>query len=434
MACPQRRHSRGILDLITDLFARPEWRSLLALMIGLLIGAERERRKGEGETRGSAGLRTFGLVALLGALAAESGSTTLVLLAGSFTAAAALLGYALGDRRDPGLTSEVALVVTFVLGVLVQTRPMLALAASVVVTVLLACRDPLHRLVRDVITRQELLDGLTFSVAALVVLPLLPDRALDPFGLFNPFTLWRLAVVLMGLSALGYTAQRLLGPRYGLTVAGFASGFVSSSASIAAMGERARADARLVGPSAAGAIASILGSLVYLLALVVAADPGLFRRLVVSLGLAAAAILAYTAVLTLRAAWAETEPMASGRAFNVWTAVLFAALVAIFALISTALTAWLGTAGALAGAAVTGLADAHATAVSLATLSIAGKISEDSAALAILIGLSANMVAKAPVAFTLGPRAYAMRVTLGLALLLVGVWGGYAWELVARTL
>jgi uncharacterized membrane protein (DUF4010 family) len=125
--------------------------------------------------------------------------------------------------------------------------------------------------------------------------------------------------------------------------------------------------------------------------------------------------------------------MAPGRAFNVWIALLFAALVAMFALISTALTAWLGTAGALAGAAVTGLADAHATAVSLATLHTAGKISEDSAALAILIGLSVNMVAKAPVAFTLGPRAYAMRVTLGLALLLAGIWGGHAWELVAGT-
>src|SRR5512140_3808194 len=155
---------------------------------------------------------------------------------------------------------------------------MLALAASVMVTVLLAARDPLHRLVRDAITRQELLDGLTFSVAALVVLPLLPDRTIDPFGFVNPFALWRLAVVFMGLSALGYAAQRLLGQRYGLTIAGFASGFVSSSAAIAAMGGRARADASRAGRSAAGAVASILGSLVYLLALVVAADPGLFRR------------------------------------------------------------------------------------------------------------------------------------------------------------
>jgi uncharacterized membrane protein (DUF4010 family) len=103
-----------------------------------------------GQTRGPAGLRRFGLVALLGALAAETQLTTLVLLAGSFIAAAALLGYALGDGRDPGLTSEIAFVITFVLGVLVQPRSTLALATSVMVTVLLATRDPLHRLVRDV--------------------------------------------------------------------------------------------------------------------------------------------------------------------------------------------------------------------------------------------------------------------------------------------
>jgi uncharacterized membrane protein (DUF4010 family) len=126
--------------------------------------------------------------------------------------------------------------------------------------------------------------------------------------------------------------------------------------------------------------------------------------------------------------------MTPGRAFDARTAVLFAVLVAVFALVSTGLTTWLGSAGTLAGAAVTGLADAHATAVSVATLAIAGTIGEDAAALAILIGLSANMAAKAPMAFTLGPPAYAMRVTLGLALLLIGLWAGYAWEMLAGVL
>ena len=219
--------------------SRPEWPLAVSLAIGLLIGLERERRKGEGSTRAAAGLRTFGLVGLLGGVAAQIGGGGFLVLAGAFVVLGALAAYWLGDRKDPGLTGEVALVMTYVLGVLAQTRPAVAFEAGIVVAALLAFRAPLHRMVRDKITDQELLDALTFAIAAVVILPLLPDRPVDPLGLLNPFTLWRLAVVAMGLSFLGYVAQRLLGGRHGLLVAGLAAGFVSSTAAVAAMGARA---------------------------------------------------------------------------------------------------------------------------------------------------------------------------------------------------
>jgi uncharacterized membrane protein (DUF4010 family) len=194
---------------------RPEWPLLVALAIGLLIGLERERRKGEGTSRSPAGLRTFALVGLLGGVTALSGDVAFVVIA-----------YGLGDRKDPGLTGEVALVATFSLGVLAQTRPVVAFETGVVIAALLAFRVQLHTFVRKRISDQELLDALTFAVAAVVILPLLPNRAVDPFGLLNPFTLWRLAVVAMALSFLGYGAQRLLGGRNGLLVAGLAAGLV----------------------------------------------------------------------------------------------------------------------------------------------------------------------------------------------------------------
>src|SRR5262249_58917361 len=114
----------------------------------------------------------------------------------------------------------------------------MALGAGVAVALLLAIRTTLHHFARDVLTEREFFDGLIFFIAAAVVLPLLPNRPIDPFGLFNPFALWRLMVVLMALSAAGYITLRLVGPRYGLAIAGFASGFVSSTACIAAMGGR----------------------------------------------------------------------------------------------------------------------------------------------------------------------------------------------------
>jgi hypothetical protein len=103
-------------------FSRPEWPLLVALAIGLLIGLERERRKGEGNTRSAAGLRTFGVVGLLGGVATLICNSGLVLLAGGFIGLAALAAYWLGDRKDPGLTGEVALVMTGQIGVLAIGR------------------------------------------------------------------------------------------------------------------------------------------------------------------------------------------------------------------------------------------------------------------------------------------------------------------------
>jgi uncharacterized membrane protein (DUF4010 family) len=111
-------------------------------------------------------------------------------MAGAFVALGALTAYALGDREDPGLTGEVALVVTFALGVLAPTRPAVAFESAVMIAALLDFRVQLHAFVHKRISDPELLDALTFAIAAVVVLPLLPNHAVDPFGLLNPFTLW----------------------------------------------------------------------------------------------------------------------------------------------------------------------------------------------------------------------------------------------------
>ncbi|HSN26446.1 MAG TPA: MgtC/SapB family protein, partial [Kofleriaceae bacterium] len=170
------------------LFESLEGRLLIALAIGLLIGAERERRKGTGVDRKPAGLRTFALVALVGGASAALGHE--LAIAAGFLAIGGLAtaSYLLGDRSDPGLTSEVALVLTYALGALAQLAPRAALACGVLAASLLALRAPLHRFTR-LLTEDELRDALVFGISAAVVLPLLPDRTVDPWGVLNPFTL-----------------------------------------------------------------------------------------------------------------------------------------------------------------------------------------------------------------------------------------------------
>nr|QQZ48850.1 MgtC/SapB family protein [Phenylobacterium glaciei] len=138
-----------------------------------------ERRKGDGPARSPAGLRTFALVGLLGGLTATFGDRHLILLVGALVGFGVLIAYALGERGDPGLTGEVALIATYVLGVLAPAKPVLALEVGIVVAALLAFRMQLHHFVRERISDQDLRDGLTFAIAAVVILPCCPtDRSI----------------------------------------------------------------------------------------------------------------------------------------------------------------------------------------------------------------------------------------------------------------
>lgn len=403
-----------------------QWSVLTALAIGLLIGVERERRKGAGPGRAPAGLRTFAIVGLLGGLSAATGETGLVLISGAFVAVATIVAYALSDRQDLGLTGEVALVATFILGVLAQSQPILALEVGIIVTALLAFRVELHRFVRERISDQELLDALTLAICAVVILPMLPNRAVDPFGLLNPFTLWRLAVVAMALSWGGYIAQRLVGARYGLLVAGLAAGFVSSTACVAAMGGRSRAEPALQAASAAGAVASFVGSLAYLSAVTAAVSPSLLMPLAPSLAIAILFILIYAAWLARGSASPAEAHEPQGRAFNRMGVVVFVALIGGFSILSELLIRWLGPSAALGGALIMGLADAHAAAVSMATLFTGGRVDATTAAIGVLLAVTTNMVVKIPTAFVSGSRPFALRVSLGAGLVLAGLWIGSA--------
>jgi len=405
---------------------QPEFKLLLALGIGLLVGVERERSKGAGPTRGAAGLRTFALIGLVGGVAGLFGQPLLTAVAGLFVAAAAVASYRRSRPDDPGLTTEVAMFATFLLGVMTADRPQAAVAAGVVMAVLLAARAPLQALVRDVLTQRELMDGLAFAIAALVVLPLLPDRAVDPLGVLNPFALWRLAVVMMGLSALGYVAQRLAGGRRGLLLAGLAGGLVSSTATIAGMARRSRETPASTAAAAAAGAASMLSSMAYLAVLLATLRPPLLAALLLPLLAGGGLILLYSLVLAGRGSAAGPADGVTGRAFDLPATAFFVGLVAACTLLSRLLEIWLGDRGVLAGAAATGLADAHAAALSVTGLAAAGKLPDDVAALGVLVALVANMLVKAPTAWALGGTAYGVRVGFGAVLLSAGLIAGAA--------
>ena len=209
-----------------------------ALGIGLLIGAERERRKGGGPARAPAGIRTFTVASLAGAASVMVGGAVVLAVTVTGVAALTAIAYLRSRSDDPGVTTEIALILTALLGGLAMQQPALAAGMAVGLAALLAARTPLHHFVRSVLTESEVNDALIFAGATLVVLPLLPNQALGPYDALNPRSIWIVVILVMAISAAGYVLVRMLGARFGLPIAGLASGFISSTATIGAMGAR----------------------------------------------------------------------------------------------------------------------------------------------------------------------------------------------------
>ena len=397
-----------------------------ALGIGLLLGTERERRKAGGATT-SAGIRTFALVTLGGAVARASGSELLLAAGMVVVGGATIVAYALGDRKDPGLTSEVALVVAYLLGVTAVDDPTLAAALGVMVTVVLAGRDQLHRLVRETLTEQELRDGLLLSGLALVILPLLPNTTVGPYGVLNPAIVGRLVVIVMVISAAGYVAVRALGPTRGLPLAGFAGGFVSSVATIGAMGARARRDPALAHAAVAGATLSSLATVILLAVVVGATSPPALDALlppVIASGLAAAAYAGLAALRALRTPAADDS--IAGRAFDLRGALAFAAAVTAIIFLGAAANATLGSSGLVLAAGLAGAVDTHAAAISVGSIVAAGNLGARDAVVPILAAMTANGASKCVLAFWSGGRQFGPQIAVGQAAMLGAAWAAWA--------
>lgn len=233
-----------------------------ALGIGLLIGAERERRKGIGPTRSPMGIRTFTSVSLLGAVSLTLGDATLLAVMALAVAGLSAMAYRLNQEQDPGLTNEAALLLTLLFGSLAMRGPALASGLAVILAILLNARSFMHRLVSTVLSEVELNDALILAAAALVLLPLAPDRYLGPFNALNPRTIWTIAILIMSISAVGYLSLRVMGPRVGLPITGLTSGFVSSAATISSMGARAAQESSLLAGAVAGTVLSTVATVI----------------------------------------------------------------------------------------------------------------------------------------------------------------------------
>lgn len=397
----------------------------VALGIGLLIGAERERRKRSGPVRSPAGIRTFAVTSLAGAVSVVAGGEILLAVTTGGAILLTAIAYFRSQSDDPGLTSEIALVLTALLGGLSMQQPALAAGVAVTLAALLAARTQLHHFVRSVLTELEVTDGLILAGATLVVLPLLPDQSMGPYGALNPRSIWLIVILVMAIGAAGYIAVRILGDRFGLAIAGLASGFISSVATIGAMGTRAKTTPAILGAAVAAAVLSTVATIVQMCAVLAATSMTVLRVLSIPLLCAGLAAVAYGVVFTIKALRdTKTANSQTGHAFSFVSAIMLAVTLSGILLVSAALRENYGEIGVMIGAALAGFADTHSAAVSIASLVASGKMNPSDAISPILAALSTNTISKIVVAWTAGGRPFAARLTPGLIFVISAAWAG----------
>ena len=390
----------------------------VALAVGLLIGLEREQSAAaeHKDQHLIGGARTHPIVALLGGLsmllAAEVGLVLpVVVLVALVTFLVVNYHADLREGRGPGITSEIALVVSFMLGALALStgiiepstrRISVVAAAAVVVTLLLSVKPRSKELARRM-SQEDVNATLKFLIVAVVVLPLLPDETYGPLEVLNPRQIGFLVVLIAGISFVGYAAVRIMGPERGLGLTGFVGGLASSTAVTLAMSSRAKEEPGLI---RACALAVVLASTIMVarVAIVIGlVNSALLRALtwpLVAMGVAstAASLLLY---LRSRRHARTSEPVSISNPFELSTALKFAAVFSVVLLGSRAATEYLGTRGTYAAGLLAGTTDVDAISLSMARLA-GGEIALPVAATTVFLGLASNTIVKGAMATALG--------------------------------
>ena len=387
----------------------------IALGVGLLVGLQRERAAAL-----IAGVRTFPLITLFGALCGffSDRGGSLVIPAGVI-AVATLVWIANAPhpgrtQYDPGLTTEVAMLVMFGVGVLAGTgERAMAVVLGATTAVLLHLRPQLHSFAER-IGDTEMRAVMQFVVVALIVLPVLPDENWGPYGVFNPRRIWWMVVLITGISLGSYIAYQLLGNGAGSVVGGILGGLISSTATTVSTARASRngpADSSTALPSLIIQIASAV-VFVRVLVLMGLAAPSQFARMAPL----PAVMLGLMTLMAVRVWWKARGTVgtrtAASNPSELKLALTFAALFVVVLLAVAAAKSTFGNRGLYAVAILSGLTDMDAITLSTSQLAQRGELDGSVAGRVILVAALANLVFKAGAVAVLGSRELARRVAL----------------------
>jgi uncharacterized membrane protein (DUF4010 family) len=379
-----------------------------ALGLGVLLGLERERKHLTDNS--FAGVRTFGLIALAGAIAGYlgegAGQPWLAVAVFAAVAALVVVSYATSAKLgELGITTEVSALVAFLLGYLCL-RGQVTLAAGLAVAsgAVLALKEWLHRLAGG-ISPADVEATLKFAIVSLIVLPLVPDRAYGPppFDVVNPHDIWLMVVLISGLNFTSYVLVKVLGPEHGIGATGLLGGLVSSTAVTLGFSQRSRQEPAHATALALGILIAWAVMFARVLVLAAVVTPLLAARLALAITGVAVPSLVIVLVLRRRQRSAGTASVAArANPFELGQAIRFGLLFGVVTLVARAAQVYFGNPGLYFAGAFAGLTDVDAITLSMANLARADPDMRSVAARAVLIAVLANTLVKGALAVFLG--------------------------------
>lgn len=388
----------------------------IALAIGLLIGLERGwRTRDQNEGMRVAGLRTYGLISLLGGLSGiltQQVDTYLMGFVFLGLTSVLLLAYSksLDKFKDYSITGTIASLTTFTLGALtVYGHITLAAASAVVLTSLLGFKPLLHGWMKK-LEQHELHATLKLLLISVVILPILPDQNYGPWAAFNPYHIWWMVVLIAGISYLGYFAIKIVGNQHGPVLTGALGGLVSSTAVTLNLSKLSTQYPNMENVLAAGILTACATMFARTLLLTSIMNPTLFRALLPAL--LVMSIFTYFVAFLLWQNGREfrtTEQITLENPFQLGMALKFGAFLVVIMLLSNLLKIYFGDMGTYFLAATSGLADVDPITLSISQMSNGG-LNVSVAAKAILIAVSVNSGIKSIFSWVVGSLALAVRV------------------------
>ena len=380
-----------------------------AAAIGLLIGIERERSTNPDGKRSILGARTLPLIALSGALMAFLDHQALMIIVSVFVGVLILASELAWQREigrfQVGATSAVAAMFTFALGYLTHTNGRVAVVLAVLLFGFLSIKSRLYNFAQSGITKNEMSAALTFLISAFVILPLLPNKFVDPWQLIHPTRIWMLFVFVTGVEFCSYIALRNLGRRWGMLLSGLLGGAVSATVTTLTLARRIVEQPQSLLLISSGIVLAEVSSLLIQIIVLAVVAPDVFSQLYLYLaGPAAIGVLGAVGI----AAFYRSDDDGSAvdislaNPVSIKSAVRFTLLISLSLIVIALAARWLGAAGVYATSALGGIASLRAVTFSVSELTSAGTFSISVAALAILIAMTTNMAVKLTIIFRAG--------------------------------
>lgn len=407
-------------------------KALTALLLGLLIGTERERAQIDRKERDFAGIRSFVIITLLGFFAAYldnfvTNYLIVVMFVGVISLTVSSYLYDSFKRGKKGITAELAAIISYVIGVLSFYSNTYAIILGVVIAIVLSSKNYIHTFVNK-ISQQEYYATLKFAIIAFVILPILPNFALDPWGVLNLYHIWLMVVFISGISFVGYILTKLIGVTGGVGLTGLVGGLVSSTAVTSSMSNQSKKNKKIVLPFVLAILAASAMMFGRVLIVTSILNPELLKHLILTLGIMIGLNLILVGFFWWRSKndkQVKTEKVELESPFQFMPALKFGLffLVILF-LIEFANRTALGESGFYLTALISGFADVDAITISMANVARNDPNLAVIAARTITIAVIANTIVKGGIAYLFGGKEFFKYILASITAVVLGGFVG----------